>query len=426
MALIPEFQQLKPASQVKLYQKHPELHNYSEAQQLQAIKPRLKRDREADQKRERENKPEKVAQKAAVKQEAVVKDAEEKASTVNVTMKPAKNLDKAPLDTTGWAAPTTVHHDTLDKLSSSIRNAADRAAAEGKSVSVVHAALDKADAHLEDHLAAHAPINGDAADTPVAAGHLEEAAKSIGEAARAFHIISPYKGGAEPVAKHAEGTAADYKAYVAGGKRAAVRYSPRASVDAYLKDDSNSNKRERSRTREAEAAENERAAAKKAAKQAEIERKNPSREELARRKAESDAAVSRSLASLPESTKAPRVGLGPKERAAARSAAEQKSQAWSVKGGSPVNLAGTVVPSAREYVKHHAKIALESLKEGQKIPSNSARVLGPAGVRAVNERHALNLEHEAAAEPNQSSNEGLFEGVVKPSRTGSFNKGRGA
>jgi hypothetical protein len=51
-----------------------------------------------------------------------------------------------------------------------------------------------------------------------AAGHLSQAAGHVSSAVRAFHIISPLPGGAEPIVKHVKDIADGYKFGEAQGK----------------------------------------------------------------------------------------------------------------------------------------------------------------------------------------------------------------
>lgn len=406
---VQEFGALNPGQQLAVLKAHPDLHTYPESRQRAIVKDRVKKDSRNT--------------KLAVKKDVVEKQAvEQKAATVSVPVRTARDQNAKPLDTTGWVHPSITHHDTLDSMSEALRSAADNVGASKKlNMAPVHAALDKADAHLEDHMAAHTTN-----EAAIASGHIDEAAKSISEAARAFHILSPYKGGPDPVASKATGVAADYRAYVAEGQRAGVRYSPRASVGAYV--GPSAAKRDRSYTNEAVAAENERGAAKKAEAEAEYRRKNPSKEELAARKAAGDKAVKESLQSIPDTPADPNrisVPTSPAERASMRAKAEAKRQSWSVKGAAPVDLSGRVNPQAREHVLHHAKIALDSLKAGQKIPSDSSRILGPAGIKAVKAQHNDWEAQNSEAREKAQDNTGIFEGIVKPGRTGSFNQGRG-
>lgn len=400
---------LEPKSRLKVLAEHPDFHTYTPEQQERAVGQRMFKDKKAAAR--------KAGRQAAAPVIAEAKQAEaSKVADVegNVSTKAPKSVGGAKLDTEGWVSPTIGHHTEMQAAADKLRNTID--AREGqRNYGAVRAHLDSADAHLDSHLAAH--TTGQA---PLAASYLRTAGEHVTKAYRAMDAI--HSGNAAPqgdnVERWTKAKSDNYTDNFAPGSKmptpAPMKFATGTNVEA---------SKSRSRAdKEASAARTAEKAQAQAEQEAKVQR-IPTKEEWAAKQAKADKLVKTIVSETPERPGGLRVGLGPKEREAARAAAQKKQEAWSVKGGSAVDLSGKIAPGAREHVAHHAKIALDSLKAGQKIPSNSAAILGPAGIRSVRKAHN---EWADAQTQEPADNSGLFEGIVKPSRSGSFNSGRGA
>ncbi|CAB4123666.1 hypothetical protein UFOVP46_70 [uncultured Caudovirales phage] len=400
---------LEPKSRLKVLSEHPDFHTYTPEQQERAVGQRMFKDKKAAQRKAGRQAVAPVVAEAKQAEQSKVADVEG-----NVSTKPPTLVEGGRVDTSGWVSPTIGHHTEMQAAADKLRDTID--AREGqRNYGAVRAHLDNADAHLDSHLAAHTTDQA-----PLAAAYLSTAGEHITKAYRAMDAI--HSGSAAPqgdsVEKWTKAKSVNYTDNFAPGSKmptpAPMKFATGTNVEA---------SKSRSRAdKEASAARTAEKAQAQAEQEAKVQRV-PTREEWAAKQATADKLVKKIVSEVPESPSAPRVGLGPKERAAARAKVQAKQEAWSVRGGSAVDLSGKIAEGAREHVAHHAKIAFDSLKAGQKIPSNSAQILGPAGIKAVRAAHS-NWQDTQVEEP--ADNTGLFEGIVKPSRTGSFNSGRGA
>lgn len=332
-----EFHELDPQVQQKVRAAHPEFDSYPDRKKDLAIKVASKNVRVA-----KGNTSRNISNETAA---------------VNENL----NLDANPL---GYHKSLYKSNEALDKIANDHPNQ--------DAMRSVFQHTDMARSSLAAHWDAH-----HAGNVEEAAGHLKAAADHISNAAVAYHIVSGIPGGTEEIKQHVKNIANGYKYNVAGGKAPQVKQAKPSMELTNL-----------ANQREADAAAQDKQWEKESRKSdkklpPEIKRRTPE---------EKDAAIKESLSKRREMGAAPdwfnqrQAKMSPGTTSGGSSSSKVVGEGAKYLGSfAEFGPHGTpVVPKInREIFKVHAQDAIEALRSGKKIPDETKRALGSAGVTAV-------------------------------------------
>lgn len=327
-----EFHELAPEQQAKIKGAHPDFESYAPGRKASVVKDRLKKD--------------------SRNTKITAGNAEEAKSNLNVDANPM-----------GYHKSLYKSNEALDKIANDHPNQ--------DAMRSVFNHTDMARSSLAAHWDSHQSGN-----TEKAAGHLRAAAGHISNAATAYHIVSGIPGGTKEIAQHVKNVADGYKYNVAGGKAPQVKQARPDMKLTVLGDMREKDAALQGKQWEKESRKSDRKLP------PEISRKTPEEKDAAIKNALSNR---RTMGAAPEWFNEKQTKMSPGATGKSSTAKVVGEGAKYLGSFAEFGPQGTpVVPKInRDIFRVHAEDAIKALRSGSKIPDETKRVLGSAGVSAV-------------------------------------------